>query len=183
MNFEDFRDRPLLFVDLEMSGLDPTRHEITEVGALVVDGKTFEVKREYETKVKPEHIETADKTALRLNGYKSELWNDAKPLREVLLELNKLAPGAMIVGFNVTFDWMFLELAYRKYGIEPSFDYHKIDVLGIAWAHVLPDPRVKEVKLSELCRHFEIKRTEKHRALADIKATYELFCKLVAKQV
>ena len=38
--FQDFRDRPLLFIDLEMSGLDPTKHEIVEVGALLVDGET-----------------------------------------------------------------------------------------------------------------------------------------------
>ncbi|MBI4057741.1 3'-5' exonuclease, partial [Candidatus Microgenomates bacterium] len=172
MQFTDFRDRPILFIDLEMSGLDPTEHEILEVGALVVDGKTLEIKKEYEAKVKPEHIETANKTALRLNGYHADKWEKAKPLKEVLLALNKLAPGALVAGFNVTFDWMFLEIAYRRLGIEPEFDYHKLDVLALAWAQILPDKSVKEVKLSEFCRHFGIERTEKHRALSDIKATY-----------
>ena len=89
--------------------------------------------------------ETANKTALRLNGYRADEWEKAKPLKEVLLTLNKLAPGGLIAGFNVTFDWMFLEIAYRRLGIEPNFDYHKLDVLAIAWAQVLPDTTIKEV--------------------------------------
>ncbi|MBI4059409.1 3'-5' exonuclease [Candidatus Microgenomates bacterium] len=179
MKIKDFRERPLLFIDLEMSGLNPLIHEILEVGVLVVDGKTLGIKAEYEAKVKPEHIETADPLALRINGYKTENWKDAKPLKKILEDLNKLAPEGMIVGFNVVFDSMFLDLGFRKFNIKPNFDYHILDVLSLAWAYVLPDSNVHEVKLSTLCKHFGIERKEKHRALADIKATYELFTKLM----
>lgn len=182
MQFSNFRDRPLLFIDLEMTGLDPTIHEIVEVGALVVDGKTFEVKKEYEAKVKPSHIQTADKKALEINGYAREKWENAKPLKQALEELSELAPGAIPAGWNIGVDKMFLDFAFITAGIKPSYDYHTIDVHTLAWKHIFPDTSiaVTEVKLSRVCKHFGIKRGEKHRAMADIKATYELFLKLVA---
>ncbi|MBI2405754.1 3'-5' exonuclease [Candidatus Microgenomates bacterium] len=181
MQFSDFRDRPLLFIDLEMTGLDPTKHEIVEVGALVVDGKTLKIKKEYEVKVKPSHIETADQKALEINGYAREKWKNALSLKQVLEELSELAPGALPAGWNIGVDKMFLDFAFITQGIKPSYDYHTIDVHTLAWAQVLPDKTVKEVKLSKLCKHFGIKREEKHRAMADIKATYEVFRKLLAK--
>lgn len=181
MQSTDFRDRPLLFVDLEMTGLDPTVHEIIEIGALVVDGRTLEVKQEYEAKVVPEHIETADPEALKINGYKAQDWKQAQPLEQVITTLNTIAPGAMVVGWNMAVDWSFLEQAHKKTEVKRSFDYHTIDVLPMAWAYAQNHPEIKEIKLSEFCKHFEIQREAKHRAMADIKATYELFRKLLAK--
>lgn len=179
MQFTDFRDRPLLFIDLEMTGLDPTVHEIIEVGALVVDGRTLEVKQEYEAKVKPEHIETADPEALKINGYKAENWTGAKQISEVLGDLNNLAPGALVVGWNMSVDWSFLESAHKKTGVKRTFDYHTIDILPLAWEYALKHSEIKEIKLSEFCKHFKIERGEKHQAMADIKATYQVFRKLV----
>ncbi len=197
MQFTDFRDRPLVFVDLEMTGLDPTEHEIIEIGALVVDQKTFEITKEYETKVIPEHIETADPEALRINGYKPENWKGAKPLGTAIEEFNNLAPGAMIVGWNMSLDWIFLALSYKKVGIKRSYDYHAIDILPLAWVEALKNgeahPRtpgapatggqVKQIKLSEFYdRYVGGERAGKHQAMADIKATYELFRKLIEKR-
>lgn len=177
--FTDFRDRPLLFIDLEMSGLNPLEHEILEAGALVVDGRTLEIKQEYEAKIKPHHIETADPEALKINGYAAEKWVDAKSITDLLNDLNILAPGGMITGWNVAFDWMFLDVAYRKAGIKPAFDYHKIDVLGMTWIKLFNNTDFKLIKLSEACKLLGVNRTKKHRALADIKDTYEVFRKLV----
>lgn len=179
MQFADFRDRPLVFIDLEMTGLDPTIHEIIEIGALVVNPKTFEIEREYEAKIIPGHIETADPVALRINGYKPENWKTAIPLKTAMEDLNALAPGAMIVGWNMALDWIFLTLACKQTDVKRTYDYHAIDILPIAWANA--PAQVKDVKLSEFCDHFKIKRDAKHEAMADIKATYDLFRKLMSQ--
>lgn len=179
-DIKNFRERSLLFVDLEFTGLDPRINEIVEVGAILVDGKTLEVKKEYEAKVKPLHIENADPVSLQINGYKKENWKQAKSIKTVLRDLNKMAPHGVIAGWNVTYDWMFLEMAYRNNNIKPAFDYHKLDVLAIAYAYALKNPEIREVKLSALVEHFKIQRKEIHRAFADIKATYEVFMKLIA---
>lgn len=196
MKFNDFRDRPLIFVDLEMTGLDPTRHEILEIGALVVNPKTLAIEKEYEVKVQPEHIETADPEALKVNGYKAENWTGAKPIVQVLEEFNNLAPGGMIAGWNLALDFVFLDVAFRRHGIKRNFDYHALDVLPLAWFHsTFPrqaqdrsgqapqgnSEQVNELKLSKFCEYFEIPRGAKHQAMADVKATYQLFRKLIAR--
>lgn len=175
----DFRNRNLLFIDLETTGLDPTRHEIIEVGALLVNGKTLKVKKEYQTKVMPEHPETADKKALKISGLSPTSWKRAKPLVQVLRDLNKLAPEAMLVGHNISFDWAFLEIAYRNFNIPWTFDYHRLDLLSIAYIHALTDPKIKKLRLQALADYFNIKREKKHRAMEDARTIYKLFRKLV----
>jgi DNA polymerase III epsilon subunit-like protein len=66
------REKKLAFIDLETTGMDPLKHEIIEIGCLLakLDDKGQYVELEsFELKVKPEHIETAEQEALRVNGY------------------------------------------------------------------------------------------------------------------
>ena len=179
-DIQNFRERDLIFVDLEFSGLDPRINEILEVVSIIVDGTTLEIKKEYEAKVKPLHIENSDPVSLQINGYKKENWTKAKSIKTVLRDLNKMAPHGVVTGWNVTYDWMFLEMAYRNNNIKPGFDYHKLDVLAIGYVYALKHSEIREVKLSAFVEHFKIERREIHRAFADIKATYEVFMKLIA---
>ena len=43
----------IAFVDLETTGLDPSRHDIIEIGIVRVDARTLEVLDEYEALVAP----------------------------------------------------------------------------------------------------------------------------------
>ena len=52
----------LVFVDVETTGLDETRHEIIEI-AVIRGSQT------YHRKVQPQHIETASPRALEINGF------------------------------------------------------------------------------------------------------------------
>ena len=81
---KDFRDRKLIFIDLEMTGSDPAIHEIIEVGWLVVDGRSYKILSEYEAKVRPEHLYTADKEGLRVAGYSENKWKKPKDLKFIL---------------------------------------------------------------------------------------------------
>lgn len=179
MEITDFRERNLVFVDIETTGLNPELHEITEIGALVVEPRGFEVIKEYSAKVKPEKIESADSEALELTGYSEKAWKEAKPLGEALDEFNKLSPGGILIGYNFTFDWSFLERAFLKFKITPNFDYHRIDVMSIAYFKILDDPEAKELRLSRMCERFGIRRGREHSALEDARATYKLFLKLM----
>lgn len=174
----DFRDRPLLFIDLEMTGLNPLTHEIVEVGAIVVNGRTLEVEKEYEAKVLPKNIATATQEALDINGYSPEKWKDARPLSDVLQELRSMAPKAMIAGWNVWVDAKFLEIAYLNENIPWEFDYHVLDVVPMAWEYAQKDPELKELRLSALCERIGVPRDNLHQALADIQVTVAAFKKL-----
>lgn len=182
-NNVNFRDRKLAFVDLETTGLNPDIHEITEVASLVVNGKTFEIELEYEEKVRPTNLKTASKEALASYGYSDERWKNAKPLKEVLKRISKIAPGGLITGWNVSFDWWFLDKGFRKHKIEPDFDYHRIDVMSIAYAKLYSKRKVTQLGLRRVAPYFGIKLPDEHGALVDIRATYEVFKKLMEDEV
>jgi len=51
---------------------------------VVINQKTLEIIDTLDIKVKPEHIETADEFALKINGYNETDWKDALTLKEAM---------------------------------------------------------------------------------------------------
>jgi DNA polymerase-3 subunit epsilon len=179
----DYRRQPLVFIDLEMTGLDPEMHKIIEIACLVVDPQTLRVKREYYAKVQPQHLETADPKALEMAGFNQEVWGkEAKPIREVLEELNELAPGGIFAGWNIASDMSFLESAVRKEGILLKYDYHRLDIASVVYDRLFGDKRLKEIKLTATCEVLGIPRGKKHTAMADTLATFKVYKALVKRK-
>lgn len=175
----DFRKRHLIFIDLETSGLDVTKHEIIEIGCLIVNGENFEVIEEYSAKIKPEHIENASKEALEINGYSKEKWQDSLDLKIAIQKVFDMTKGGMIAGWNVAFDWAFIEAAFRKLKIESNFNYHKVDVQAIAYAKLYRKKDITNLRLRSIASHFGYDLGNVHGASEDIRITYEVFKKLM----
>lgn len=174
----DFRTRKLVFIDLETTGVDPEKHEIIEIAWILVDGQSFEVLSEFVAKVKPEHPETANPKALEITGYSEEEWGNAGLLKEALGKIIQLAPQGMLVGWNIYFDWSFLEKGFKKFNFVSQFDYHMIDVMVIAYSKLHSKPEIRELGLKKIATYFGIEFQE-HHALEDIRATYQIFKKLM----
>lgn len=175
----DVRIRPLIFLDLEMTGLRVQKHEIIEIGALKVNPvPPFDTIQEFEVKVKPERLEDADKDALKIVGFTEEEWKDAESLTDALEKLDKFAEGGIIVGFNVTNDWAMLEKAYFSLGRQDPFHFRRMDVMSMAYLVLFNEMRVKRFGLGELCRFLGVPRDRQHRALDDARVTYLVFKKL-----
>jgi DNA polymerase-3 subunit epsilon len=102
----------IAFVDLETSGLDPSRHDIIDLGVVLVDARSLEVLDEHEALVMPERLGNAQLDALAINGFSTAAWECALPLREALLAVAPLLDGALIASHNVGFDWSFLEAGF-----------------------------------------------------------------------
>lgn len=175
----NFRKRHLVFIDLETTGLDVTKHEIVEIGCMIVNGDNFQIVEEYSAKVRPEHIETASKEALEINGYTKEKWHDSVKLRTVIEKVFAMTKGGMISGWNVAFDWAFIEAAFRKLKIESNFNYHKVDVQAIAYAKLYHNKKITSLKLRSIASHFGYELGNVHGAPEDIRITYEVFKKLM----
>ncbi len=173
------RGRPLIFLDLETTGLKVQQHEILEIGALKVEPKKpFKVVDQLEIKVKPKNIHKADKDALKIVGYTDQEWENATSLEEALTKLTEFGEDGVLVGCNVCFDWAFLDKAYFSLGKQDPFYYHRLDIVPMAYLKLFAHGSVKRFSLGEVCKYLKIKVENKHRALADAKTTYLVFKKL-----
>lgn len=178
-NKNGIRRRPLIFLDLEMTGLQTQKHEIIEIGALKVNPEPpFEIIEELEIKVKPKNIQSADKDALKIVGYSEEAWRKAVDLQLALKKLDKFGAEGVMVGFNVTADWAFIDKAYFEQGRLDPFHFRRLDVMSMAYLVLFDEESIKRFGLGELCRFFGINRDGKHQALDDAKVTYLVFKKL-----
>jgi DNA polymerase III epsilon subunit-like protein len=172
------RKHDLAFIDIETTGLNVLEHEILEIGCVITDYK-LKIKEEFEIKIKPEKIEQADKTALKINRYNEKDWNDAFSLKEALKIFSKNVKDCIMVGQNVAFDSGFLEYNFEKNNLKNSLHYHRLDTISIAWAKFHDKKDFEHFSLREMCKYFNIQNKNPHNALSDAKATYELYKKLM----
>lgn len=174
------RKHNLSFIDIETTGLSLTLHEIIEIGCIVVDSD-LNIIEEFELKVKPQHIKTADKVSLKINHYDPDNWVDAISLDEAMKILSDKTEGSTMIGHNISFDAAFLEKAFFETKIEKKFfHYHLLDTVSIAYAKLHNSKEVGKFTLHELCEYFKIINEHEHTALSDTRATFELYKKLMS---
>lgn len=172
------RKHNLAFIDIETTGLDVLKHEIIEIGCVIVTPE-LQVVEEFELKVKPKHIERADATSLKISHYDKTAWKGAYALKDAMRTFSEKTKGIIMVGQNVAFDSSFLEHAFSKTKIKNSMHYHKLDTISIAWAKFHKDLDFEHFSLREMCLRFGIKNVAPHTALSDARATLELYKKLM----
>ena len=152
-------ERPLAITDVKTTGLSSRFHEIIDVGLVVVEPDNlegFEIKYVFDYKVKPLHPERATPKAVEINGYNKHDWRDAHSLESIMKLYAELTKDAVFVARNVTFDWSFIEEAFRNTQVENLMDYHRIDLFSLAWAKKNKLPGLKRFNLNELCKYFGI---------------------------
>lgn len=169
--------KPVVIIDIETTGLDAQKHEIIEIGAVRSDtGETFEVK------IHPLRIKDADPEALAINGYRKEDWNEAFTLPNALLLLNQFVGDDKphFMAYNVSFDWGFIQKAYSDCGMDHPFDYRKLDLLTLAWAH---KPPFGKLNLGYVCNSLGIRAEPVvHRAINGAMCAHELMKKLTVRK-
>jgi len=176
----NFFQRPIAITDLEMTGLDADRHEIIEIGLLVVRQDTFEITDRLDMKVKPEHPETGDPEAIAVAGYVEKEWQDAVSLKEALQQYAAKTENAVFCAQTINNDWLWLSRGFQKTGVQHSMDYHMIDIPSIAWEK-MRDKNVTKVRLGALAEYFGIPREPKiHRAFNGAMLAYEVLKKLIS---
>lgn len=171
-------ERPLVFTDLETTGLSAQDHEIIELGA-VITTPDLEVIGEIDYKIRPEHIENAQPEALAVNGYRAEDWGGAIALGDALYQYGKSAENAMFVAHNPTFDWPFVQEGFRKAGIESPLDYHRIDTFTMAW-FALRKQGLDRFNQDNVSAHLGIPvEARPHRAINGARQTFAVYKRLI----
>jgi DNA polymerase III alpha subunit (gram-positive type) len=179
MKNDDFRNKKLVFIDIETTGLSLINSEIIELAAIVCDGISLDIEKTFHSRIKPLHMERAEKEALLVNGYDPIKWRDARDLKDTLIEFGNLAPNGLLVGWNVSFDWAFLEKAFEENQIIHKFDYHKIDAMSVAYAELFKKGAFASISLRKVAVTFNVKLPAVHDAANDTRATYEIFKKIM----
>jgi DNA polymerase III epsilon subunit family exonuclease len=172
------RKHNLVFLDIELTGLNLAKHEIIEIGG-VITTPDFKILEEFELKIRPERIEEADPVSLKINHYDEEKWESAVNLKEAMKIFSEKVRDCIMVAHNAAFDSGFLEYAFSKTEIKNTMHYHKLDTISIAWAKLHRAPDLEHFSLRELCLRFDIKNEHAHMALSDARATFELYKKLM----
>ena len=132
---------PLLFFDLETTGLDKDNHTILEI-AIVKTNWEGEVLSTFETKIKPSpaDIIKAHPKALEINGFTEEDWRNAPPPEDVLDAIQAQFEGKhIIVGQNIAgFDIPFLTVFFEKHNRKLKMSRRSLDTMSLIIEHLFP---------------------------------------------
>lgn len=186
MNNEPMREQKLAFIDTESTGLEPDKHELIEIGLVLVEQSLspdkkiiLKVLEEFEVKIKPLHIELSDPVSLGVNHYREENWVSGVDLRSAMQTFADKTVDAIMVGHNVAHDFAFLKHAFFTTGVENKMHYHKLDTISIAFAKLYGHTEVEKFSLRALCEYLGVENKNSHTALSDARATFEVFKKLM----
>jgi DNA polymerase-3 subunit epsilon len=175
-SFEEL-GRPLIsttfvVVDLETTGGSPHADSITEIGAVKIKGG--EIVGEFQTLVNPGGPIPAFITVL--TGITDAMVIEAPKIGEALfsfLEFVGSKDEIVLIAHNSPFDVGFLKAAAKKLST-PWPNWPVLDTARIA-RHVLSRDEVPNVKLATLANFFSAPAQPSHRALADARATVDVF--------
>ncbi|WP_125680690.1 type I-E CRISPR-associated endoribonuclease Cas2e [Levilactobacillus yonginensis] len=161
-------------IDLETTGLDPTKDEIISIGA-VKRGKDNQITKFYQLiqtdEVLPQKIVT-------LTGITDGmLASQGVSLKDGLKGLRAFIADFEVVGYNLRFDETFLTVGFRKIK-EPDLTNRMIDLMPLVKkANKFLDNYRLDTGLDE----YDVENQQPHNSFSDAQATLELATKLKEK--
>lgn len=163
-------EAPLLFLDLEMTGLRPAVDRVLEVCAERVRGGVVE--DSLETLVRPESGLHGNE---HVHGISEQELASAPTFAEVAHRIEALLEGAIPVAHAAGWDVAFLEAELARAG-RPSVLPHYLDTLTLSRrALALPSH-----SLAALCKALGIERVRAHRAGDDVRALRRVFERVIS---
>ncbi|MFN5423705.1 MAG: exonuclease domain-containing protein [bacterium] len=165
MNFKLLR--PIVFLDLETTGLSLSQDRIVEIAMLKVspDGSN-QMKRRLINPERPISPESSE-----IHGITDEMVKDAPVFKQVANEIKQFMENVDLGGYNSNkFDWPLLAEEFLRAGLE--FDLTGRKLLDVQKIYHHMEPR----NLSAAYRFYCDKNLENaHSAETDVNATWEVF--------
>jgi len=162
---------PLAFLDVETTGLNPSRGDrVCEVAVLRTRAETIEI--EWSRLVNPQR--PIGYGAFRVNGISGALVASAPCFGEIADELLGILHGTVLVAHNALFDLAFLKLELDL-AQRPLPSLIALDTLRLARNNVT----ASGYSLAALAAMYGIVHEDAHRALGDVRATHQLFRRMV----
>ena len=107
------KQKAMVFLDLETTGLDPLNDQIIEIGAIKIEqGQTVE----FHCLVQTDH--TVSPAVTELTGISQEMLRAGTPLSDSMHALRDFIDGVTLIGYNISFDIRFINAAFSKFNID-----------------------------------------------------------------
>ena len=173
-----WRDVPFVVVDLETTGLDPSRHEIISFASLNVSGGRVRPGTLRYELVRPKRM--PDEDTIRIHGLREADLSDAPLLSELLGGLLEDLTGAAIVAHVAAVERGFLAAALEAHGLElrnPFVDTAELD-RELRRLRRKPYASREPIGLSEMARRLGLPVHRPHHADGDALTTAQAFIAL-----
>lgn len=156
----------MIVVDVETTGLDPSKHSIVSIGAIDFNNPSNQF---YATCIAWEGADISE-YALKINGftYQQVLMNNEYTLEEAMEEFLDWAHGCeekTIAGENPKFDLNFLADSAKRSGLKWNLGYRSVDVHTLCYAHQLN--RNKKLPKKEGYSNLSLDKTLKYCGLPE----------------
>jgi len=155
---------PLVFVDIETTGMSYTRGRVIEVAAIRVEAD--KVVRSFSSLVDPET--ELPPFITELTGIKDCDLAGAPAFHDIADELSEIMEGAVFVAHNVRFDYGFLKHEFRRAGRQ--FNPKLLCTVKLSKALY---PTTRGHKLQDLIDRCGIRVAARHRAYDDAEAMWQ----------
>ncbi len=159
--------KPVVFMDLETTGLSLTQDRIVEIAMLKVNPDGTQLKKR--KLINPERPIPAEVTAI--HGITDEMVKDAPIFKVAANEIRQFIEGADLAGYNSNkFDWPLLMEEFLRCGQE--FDIKGRKLLDVQKIFHVMEPRTLSAAYKFYCDQV---LDNAHSADADVSATWEVF--------
>jgi len=159
--------KPLVFFDLETTGVDPYNDRIVQLAAIkfMPNGTQTEYNQIFNPGI------PIPKGASDVHGFTDEMVKDKPLLGDKVKELAELFDNSNLGGYNIkNFDIPLLGAEFTRIGLE--LDIENIKILDSMKIFQIKEPRTLTAAYKKYCDKILV---DAHDALADIKASIEVF--------
>ena len=154
--------------DVETTGLNPENCDIIEIGAVKI--KNGEIVEKFQTLIKPR--ERISDYITSINGITNEMVEDCEYGEYIIPDFYKFCEGCVLVGYNVNFDYQFIQKLAGKVGL--NFKNEISDAMEIAKSKL----KLSNYKLITVVKSLNLVLENAHRAYNDALATAKVYLKL-----
>lgn len=160
------KHRPLVFLDIETTGISARGARITEIGALRVEDSR--IVKSFKQLINPE--EPVPYFITNLTGITNEMVWDAPTFRGIADDLELFLDGALFIAHNVGFDYGFIKMEFERIGYMFNMDRACSAKLSRRLY-----PEHKSHALDRLIERLNIDVANRHRAYDDAEVLWKFF--------
>lgn len=158
--------KPLVFLDIETTGMGPKQSRITEIGALRVENN--QVVARYSQLINPEQPIPAFIT--NMTGISNDMVWEAPTFKGIADDLELFLSDAIFVAHNVNFDYSFIQAEFARIG-----NAFSMDRMCSARLSRKLYPEHRSHRLDKVIERLGISVENRHRALDDAEVIWKFY--------